>query len=401
MKNIIVGQSGGPTAVINSSLCGVYSMAKQLGAGKVYGMVNGIEGLIAQKTIDLDTYLKTDLDLEILKRTPSSFLGSCRYKLPKIEEAQVYENIFTILQSMEIDCFFYIGGNDSMDTIMKLSVYGESIKSPIRFIGVPKTVDNDLAVTDHSPGFGSAAKFIATTMKEIILDAHVYANNSITLVEVMGRNAGWLTAAAALCKSDDSIGPDALFLPESVFDLDCFMDKADKLAQNGCAVIVISEGIKTADGKYVQELGKENAAVDSFGHRQLSGTAHYLSGLISSKLGRKTRAIEFATLQRAAAHIASATDVNEAFNLGKEAVKTAADNKTNKVVIITRLSSEPYIYKIDAIDIKKIANIEKKIPLEWIKNDYITNDFIEYAFPLIQGEYTPYYVNGIPRHIKL
>ena len=217
--NVIVGQSGGPTSVINSSLVGVYKTAKDMGCEKIYGMRNGIEGLLTQRYVDLSDYIRNDLDIELLKRTPSSFLGSCRYKLPDADtDTSVYEKIFDILKKLQIKHFFYIGGNDSMDTIKKLSNYAKTINSDITFMGVPKTIDNDLAITDHTPGYGSAAKYIASAMKEIILDASVYEMDSITVVEIMGRNAGWLTAASALSKSEDCDGPDLIYLPEATFD---------------------------------------------------------------------------------------------------------------------------------------------------------------------------------------
>ena len=403
-KNVIVGQSGGPTAVINASLAGVFSEAKRCGLGKVFGMRNGIKGLLERRIIDMQSYINNQIDVEILKRTPSSFLGSCRYKLPKIEGGEdVYKQIFDILEEHGIGYFFYIGGNDSMDTIMKLSKYGESINSPIRFMGVPKTIDNDLAVTDHSPGFGSAAKYIASTTKELILDAQVYNNSAVTVVEVMGRNAGWLAAAAALAKGDDSIGPDLIYLPEVVFNVDSFMDKVAKISADHPATVIVSEGIKLADGRYVNEIDSENNAVDAFGHKQLTGTASYLSKEISKKLGVKTRAIEFATIQRCAAHIQSATDVTEAYAVGSQAVKAAVNGSTNRVIIIKRIASEPYAFATDAIEIEKMANIEKHVPSEWIlkSGDGVTQDYIDYALPLIQGEMSPYYVGGMPRHIIL
>jgi len=403
-KNVMVGQSGGPTSVINASLAGVFAEAKRANLGKVFGMRNGIKGLLERRIIDMQSYVCNEIDVEILKRTPSSFLGSCRYKLPKIEGSEdVYKQIFNILEEHGVGYFFYIGGNDSMDTIMKLSKYGESIKSPIRFMGVPKTIDNDLAVTDHSPGFGSAAKYIAATIKELVLDSQVYNNSSVTVVEVMGRNTGWLAGAAALAKGDDSIGPDLIYLPEIIFNVDSFMDKVAKTSADHPATIIVSEGLKLADGRYVNEIDAEKNAVDAFGHKQLTGTASYLAGEVSKKLGVKTRAIEFATIQRCAAHIQSATDVTEAFAVGSQAVKAAVDGNTNRVVIIKRLSSEPYAFATDAIEIEKMANIEKHVPSEWISKggDYVTQEYLDYALPLIQGEMSPYYVGGLPRHIIL
>jgi len=407
-KNVIVGQSGGPTSVINSSLAGVYAGARSAGLGKIYGMRNGIKGFLERRTIDMGEYIKDEVDLELLKRTPSSFLGSCRYKLPSLEDGEeVYAQIFKILDEMGIGYFFYIGGNDSMDTIMKLSKYAESKNSPIRFMGVPKTIDNDLAVTDHSPGFGSAAKYIATTIKELILDAQVYNNGAVTVVEVMGRNAGWLTAASALSRcGNNSMGPDLIYLPELDFSVDKFLDKVAKISNQSpghSPTVVVSEGLRLADGRYVNEIASENDIVDAFGHKQLTGTASYLSKEIHRVLGVRTRAIEFATIQRSAAHLQSLVDVTEAFAVGQAAAKAAAEGATNRVIIIKRLSTDPYAFGVDAMEIEKMANIEKTVPLEWITpdGDYITKEYMDYARPLIQGEVTPYIVGGMPRHLVL
>ena len=290
MKNVIVGQSGGPTAVINSSLLGVFKTAKDRGADVVYGMVHGIKGLLDRNIVDLSAHIKNDLDMDLLKRTPSSFLGSCRYKLPDIEgNEKTYEEIFKILKEYNIYAFFYIGGNDSMDTIKKLSDYGEKINSPIRFMGVPKTIDNDLAITDHTPGYGSAAKYIASTTKEIIRDGLVYDYPVVSIIEVMGRNAGWLTAAAALAKGEDCEGVDLIYLPERVFDLDKFLAKVGELyKQKRSVVIAVSEGVKIADGRYVCELADHVDYVDAFGHKQLAGTARFLAAKVAEKYGVKS-----------------------------------------------------------------------------------------------------------------
>ncbi len=273
MGNVIVGQSGGPTAVINSSLAGVYKTARDRGAKKVFGMLHGVQGLLEERVVDLSKHIRSDLDIDLLKRTPSSFLGSCRYKLPEIKDNQeIYDKIFAILEKLEIEYFFYIGGNDSMDTIKKLSDYAILNGSKVRFMGVPKTIDNDLAVTDHTPGFGSAAKYIASITKEVIRDGLVYDQQNVTLVEVMGRNAGWLTGAAALAKGEDCEGPDMLFLPELTFDVEKFMDKVAEIHKvKKSVVIAISEGVKVADGRYVCELTDNIDFVDAFGHRQLTG----------------------------------------------------------------------------------------------------------------------------------
>lgn len=403
--NVIVGQSGGPTAVINSSLAGVYKTARDRGAKKVYGMLHGVQGLLEKRVVDLSEHVRSDLDIDLLKRTPSSYLGSCRYKLPEIKDnTELYERIFEILEELEIEAFFYIGGNDSMDTIKKLSDYSILNGSPIRFIGVPKTIDNDLAVTDHTPGFGSAAKYIASITKEIIRDGLVYDQQNVTLIEIMGRNAGWLTGAAALSKGEDCEGPDLLFLPEITFDVNRFMKTVSELHKHKKSIVIaISEGVKVADGRYVCELTDNIDYVDAFGHRQLTGTARYLAEQISREAGCKTRAIEFNSLQRCASHIVGRVDITEAFQVGGAAVKAAFEGETGKMVILKRISDDPYLCVTDIYDVHKIANIEKKVPRAWINEngDYVTPEFINYVRPLIQAELTPMMVDGLPRHLRL
>ncbi len=405
VKNVIVGQSGGPTSVINSSLAGVYKTAKDLGADKVYGMRHGIQGFLEKNIVDMSEKIRTDLDLELLKRTPSAFLGSCRYKLPEIgENRELYDRIFEILAEYEITAFFYIGGNDSMDTIKKLSDYAILLNSPIRFIGVPKTIDNDLAVTDHTPGYGSAAKFIASVSKEVIRDGLVYDIRQATVIEIMGRNAGWLTGAAALAKCEDCEGVDMMYLPELPFDVDDFLERVGGLfEQKNSIVIAVSEGIRTPDGRYVFELTNHTEYVDSFGHKQLSGTARYLASLISEKYGCKSRSIELSTLQRCAGHMTSRVDITEAYQVGGSAVKAAFDGETAKMVILKRVSTDPYICTTDLYDVHKIANIEKKVPLEWITENgtNVSAEFVNYIRPLIQAELTPIMITGQPRHIVI
>ena len=404
-RNVIVGQSGGPTAVINSSLAGVYRTAKDRGANKVYGMLHGIQGLLEGKYVDLSEYIQTELDAEVLKRTPSAFLGSCRYKLPGIhEDKAVYEKIFAILDELDIEAFIYIGGNDSMDTIKKLSDYAIVTGHPTKFIGCPKTIDNDLALTDHTPGYGSAAKYIGTAMKEIIRDSLCleYSKGLVTIVEVMGRNAGWLTGATALSKGEDCDGPDLIYLPEITFDIQDFKERVAKLLEEKTSVIVaVSEGICTADGRYVCELGNDINFVDAFGHKQLSGTAAYLASFIAGELGCKTRAIEFSTLQRSASHLASRVDVLEATQVGGAAVKAADEGDSGQMVVLERLSDDPYQCGTAVRDVHKIANDERCVPREWITEDgtYVTKEFITYVEPLIQGDVAPIMVNGIPRHL--
>ncbi len=405
MGNVIVGQSGGPTAVINSSLAGVYKTARDRGAKKVFGMLHGVQGLLEEQVVDLSQHIRSDLDIDLLKRTPSSFLGSCRFKLPEIKDDQtIYDKIFAILDKLEIEYFFYIGGNDSMDTIKKLSDYAILNGSRIRFMGVPKTIDNDLAVTDHTPGFGSAAKYIASITKEVIRDGLVYDQQNVTLVEIMGRNAGWLTGAAALARGEDCEGPDMLFLPELTFDVDRFMKKVEEIHKiKKSVVIAVSEGVKVEDGRYVCELTDNIDYVDAFGHRQLTGTARYLAEKISKEVGCKTRAIEFNSLQRCASHIVGRVDITEAYQVGGAAVKAAFEGETGKMIILKRVSDDPYLCVTDIYDVHKIANIEKKVPREWINEEgnYVTPEFINYVRPLIQAELTPMMVDGLPRHLRL
>lgn len=402
--NVVVGQSGGPTAVINSSVAGVYAAAKKLGVNKVYGMVHGIEGFLQDKICDLDEYLADETGIELLKRTPSAFLGSCRFKMPKIEgHEDVYEKIFEIMEKHDIECLFYCGGNDSMDTVKMLSDYAAAHGKSQRFVGVPKTVDNDLPITDHCPGYGSAAKYIATSMKEIIRDNSSFGvqKPTVCIVEIMGRNAGWLTAAAALSRGSDCEGPDAIYLPERVFDMDAFMNKVKELAaKRSSVVIAVSEGVQIADGRFVCELGRE-VAVDAFGHKQMSGTAVILAQKVAEATGLKTRAIEFSTLQRAATHIASLTDINEAFQVGHDAVVAANEGKTGMMITLDRNGDDPYQCGTSAYDIHAIANVERKVPDEWITADGtgLTDDFEKYGRPLIMGELMPLYVNGTPRHL--
>lgn len=403
--NIVVGQSGGPTAVINSSVAGVYSAAKKLGVKKIYGMVHGIEGFLQDKLCDLGEYLQDETDVELLKRTPSAFLGSCRFKMPKIEgHEETYEKVFEIMEKHDIECLFYCGGNDSMDTVKMLSDYAAEHGKPQRFMGVPKTIDNDLPITDHCPGYGSAAKYIATSMKEIIRDNESFGAKkpTVCIVEIMGRNAGWLTAAAALAKGPDCSGADAIYLPERTFDMDSFMEKVKQLAATKSSVVIaVSEGVHIADGRYVCELANENIAVDAFGHKQMSGTAAYLASIVASETGLKTRAVEFSTLQRAATHIASLTDINEAFQVGADAVKAAEAGQTGMMITLDRNGDDPYQCGTSAYDIHAIANVERPVPAEWITEDgtNLNDGYEKYARPLIMGELIPVMIDGLPRHL--
>ena len=394
-RNIIVGQSGGPTAVINSSLAGVYKNAIERGFDKVYGMLHGIQGLLDEQYIDLSTQIHSELDIELLKRTPSAFLGSCRFKLPEIhEDKSIYEKIFEILNKLDID------------TIKKLSDYAILTGQTQKFLGVPKTIDNDLALTDHTPGFGSAAKYIGASTKEVIRDAQglTYKKNMITIMEIMGRNAGWLTGATALAKTEDCDGPDLIYLPEVPFDIDKFLVKVKELLKKKSSIVIaVSEGIRLEDGRYVCELGNSGDYVDAFGHKQLTGTATYLANFLAAECGCKTRAVELSTLQRSASHMASRVDIDEAFMVGGAAVKAADEGDTGKMVVIDRVSDDPYMARTGIYDVHRIANEEKLVPRSWMNRDatYVTKDFVDYISPLIQGDYQPIMVNGLPRHLVL
>ena len=404
-KNAIVRQSGGPTSVINASLAGVLQACQMRGANRVYGMLHGVEGLLDEKTVDLTATLGSSLEIELLKRTPSSYLGSCRYKLPDyLTHPEVYEKLFAILKKMDIGYFFYIGGNDSMDTICKLSDYARQVGSDIRFMGVPKTIDNDLMMTDHTPGYGSAAKYIGVVMKEIIRDATVYGTNYVTIVEIMGRNAGWLTAAAALARSEDCEGVNMICLPEVPFNVEHFIDKVARMQKESASVVIaVSEGVKLEDGRYVCELSNDAHFVDAFGHKSLTGTARYLSNCVAGALKTKTRSIELSTLQRCAAHMSSRTDITEAYQVGGAAAKAAFEGNTGKMVALERISNDPYQCTTKLVDIHLIANFEKKVPLEWVNTYHtdMTPEFLQYARPLIQSELTPVFIDGLPRHIHL
>ena len=404
--NVLVGQSGGPTAVINSSLAGVYEAAKALGAAHVYGMEYGIQGLLQGKIVDLDDRLDDKMEIELLKRTPSSYLGSCRFKLPNpATDERPFVQLFELFAKYCIGAVFYIGGNDSMDTIAKLSAYGAAKGSEIRFIGVPKTIDNDLMYTDHTPGYGSAAKYIATILKEVICDSSVYNIRSVTVAEIMGRHTGWLAGAASLAAGADCNGPDIILLPERPFDENVFLEKVAQLEKDRHNVIIAaSEGVKNKDGVFLCDLVSTAGQLDAFGHKAiLSGTSHYLADLIHVRLRCKTRAIEFSTLQRCASHLASRTDITEAYQVGGASVEAAYRGETGKMCAIRRISDMPYRTETEMVDVQKVANLEKRVPDDWISPDgmHVTETFHHYARPLIQAALTHIYIDGVPRHLHL
>ncbi|MCX7922164.1 MAG: 6-phosphofructokinase [Clostridia bacterium] len=398
----IFGQSGGPTSVINASASGVIQEAlKQECITAVYGAAHGIKGVLDEMFYDMskeDTY-----ELDLLKTTPSSALGSVRYKLKNAEDDETdYKRLVEVFKKYDIRYFFYNGGNDSMDTCNKVSKYMQKVGYECRVMGVPKTIDNDLFGTDHCPGYASAAKYVATSTMEVYHDARVYDTGMITILEVMGRNAGWLTAATALAAYKGN-GPDLIYLPELPFDMDKFLEDVQRIyKQNGKVIVAVSEGAKTADGKYIAELGAD-LGKDAFGHAQLGGTASVLANIVKQKTGAKVRGIEFSLLQRCAAHVGSLTDVNEAFWAGQMAVRYAVEGKTDYMVAFEREEGAEYKCKIKLLNLTDVANTEKKIPREWInaEGNGLTEDFIKYALPLIQGESKPELEDGLPRFARL
>ena len=402
--NIIVGQSGGPTAAINSSLAGVYRTAIDRGAKKVYGMRHGIQGLLNEDYIDLSEHIQTDLDVELLKRTPAAYLGSCRYKLPEIhEDIATYDKIFSILDKLEIECFIYIGGNDSMDTIKKLSDYAILRGHPTKFLGVPKTIDNDLALTDHTPGYGSAAKYIGTSVKEIIQDSQalIYDKGLVTIVEIMGRHAGWLTAASRLARKYEGDNPCLIYLPETPFSLEQFYNDLDAAFRKSPNLVVcVSEGIADEGGTFICEYS-DAAKLDSFGHKMLTGCGEVLESFVRDKFGVKVRSIELNVNQRCSGMMVSETDIEEAAMAGAAGVKAVLAGETKKMIAFKRDSDMPYKMHCTPEDVSLICNQEKKFPKEWINaagND-ITDDFSAYALPLIQGEPKRVMENGVPKYL--
>ena len=398
----IFGQSGGPTCVINASAYGVIKTALEAEEiTKVYGASHGIVGVLNDELFVMDE--EDPEELRYLLHTPSSELGSCRYKMkdPEVDDTD-YKRILEIFKKYNVRYFFYNGGNDSMDTCNKISRYMESVGYPCRVIGVPKTVDNDLFGTDHCPGFGSAAKYIATSCMEINKDARVYDNKMIVIVEIMGRHAGWLAASAALATAYGS-GPDLIYLPECDFDMDRFLADVDELyRKNGKVFVAVSEGIHYADGSFVSEA--KTSATDGFGHAQLGGLAAMLAEIVKNHTGAKVRGIEFSLLQRCGAHLASATDVEEAFTAGKVAVEKAVAGETGYMVAFEReMTDGKYSCNYRLLPLESVANYEKKVPLEWINDAHngLKEEFISYVLPLIQGEANVPKVDSLPRYAKL
>ena len=402
--NIAVAQSGGPTCAINASLLGVFRHAvKYDEIETVYGCVNGIEGLIYDNLVNLNNLIVCDDDVELIRQTPSTVLGSCRYKLPAFsDDISVYETILKTLTSHNIGAFFYIGGNDSMDTVMKLDNYFKDNGIDIKVIGIPKTIDNDLPVTDHTPGFGSAAKYVATTIQEIIRDSSVYSISSVTIVEIMGRDTGWLTASSAVLRANGEEAPHLIYLPEKPFSVKQFLEDVKTAKEKHYAVIVaVSEGISLDP----QEIGEEfqSGAVDNFGHKYLSGVGKALEKLVKRELKCKVRSIELNVMQRCSSHLSSKRDITEAERIGGAAVKLALDGISGVMMTFYRVANQPYNIRVNYVDVREVANKVKYFPTEWIaENGHdVTQEAIDYCLPLILGEQNIRIKNGIPQHFIL
>lgn len=399
-KNALVGQSGGPTAAINASLAGVIAEWLDGQSGILYGMANGITGILDERLYRLSDIFKDDAGaLERLKLTPAAALGSCRMKLPSSEaDGSLYEKLFSLFKKYGIGYFFYIGGNDSMDTVLKLSEYAERTDTDIKFVGVPKTVDNDLCGTDHTPGFGSAAKYVAAVCAETKRDISAYSQRSVTVIEIMGRDAGWLTASSALASTQHSEGPDLIYLPETPFSFEsCFNDIEKCFEKHNKLLIAVSEGIRNADGNYISA---DSAKKDAFGHAKLCGAANAVKERVAERFGCKVRGIELNTVQRSAGHLLSLTDITESFGVGAFGVKEALLGKSGIMAALTRASDAPYRIEYTSLDVQEVANKVRAVPREFINADGngMTEAGLKYLRPLIFGECTPVYSDGIPMH---
>ena len=399
MFNIAVAQSGGPTAAINASLTGVFNGAEQeKEVDEIYGAENGIEGILGDRLLNLRSILMDDHDKQLLMTTPSTILGSCRFKLKDWHEDESdYLRITEVFNRHNIRAFFYIGGNDSMDTVMKLNSYFVAKDIRIKVVGVPKTIDNDVTETDHTPGFGSAAKYVACSLQEIIRDSRVYSIPSVTIVEIMGRDAGWLAASSCVLRANGEPAPHLIYLPEGEFSPEKYLEDVRKAQLRYKAVIVaVSEGITAG--------GVTSEVVDAFGHKYLSGVGKWLEGYTKEHIGCKVRSIELNVMQRCSSHIASLTVLNEAERIGREAIKAALTyGESGVMMAFRRISNNPYRVEIVTADISKIANQEKKFPREWInpEGNNVTVDALNYFLPLIQGEPQLEFRNGIPVHFRL
>ncbi|MCR5736978.1 MAG: 6-phosphofructokinase [Eubacterium sp.] len=404
MHNCLVAQSGGPTVAINSSLAGVIQGAiNSTRFDKIYGSLNGVQGLLNGRLMDLTQKVEeTPMFIDLLQKSPSMYLGSCRYQLPDYSEDDApYAYIFNKFEEYEIDAFFYIGGNDSMDTVDKLNAYAKQIGNDIKIVGIPKTIDNDLCVTDHTPGYGSAAKYVASTLLEIGHDTSIYPIKSVTIVEIMGRDAGWLAGSSVLARNSYNHAPHLIYLPEVAFHEDEFIeDVKEALDKYNNVVIAVSEGIKDDEGNYISAT---TAVEDTFGHSQLSGTGKCLEYIIKENLQVKVRSVEINILQRSAAHMSSVTDIGEAFRLGMHAVRVATEGRSGVMVTAVRKGNDPYAVDMGDTDVKNVAGLVKHVPREWIneRGNDVTQEFIDYAYPLILGEPVVKYYRGIPDYLDV
>jgi 6-phosphofructokinase 1 len=402
LKNMLIGQSGGPTAAINASLAGAIKEAMtSTQIGEIYGACNGLEGALKGNIINLRKMLNSEFDFQLLKATPAMALGSCRFKLHDKPD-DTYRQALDMFKKYNIGYFFYIGGNDSMDVVNKFNSYFSSLAEDIKVIGIPKTIDNDLACTDHAPGFASAAKFVSTSMAEISFDSFVYDVPSVTIVEIMGRDAGWLTASSALARNNSCAAPHLIYMPETAFDTEAFLSKVKELIKTDKNVVVaVSEGIHSADGSYIAE-SLQSGVADAFGHKYLSGVGKCLENLVREKLGCKVRSIELNVLQRVASHLCSEVDIIEAENTGRCAVQFALEGKTGVMAAIKRISNNPYIVTYLSVPVSQVANKVSSIPVEWISPDGcdVTEELIEYLKPLVFGEAKCFFSNGVPQYFS-
>ena len=401
IMNIAVAQSGGPTCAINASLAGVFCAARKSDKiNKIFGVINGIEGVINDEMVDLNEKINSDVAYQLLLRTPSAVLGSCRKKLPDHKvSTELYEKITNVLRSHDLGIFFYIGGNDSMDTVAKYSAYLKNMNiTDIKVIGIPKTIDNDLCETDHSPGFGSAAKYVAATVQEITRDSNVYSIPSVTIIETMGRHAGWLAAAACCIRANGESAPHLIYLPETVFSIERFLaDVKDQMKKHRAVIVVVSEGVKTAEGKFAAEE-YQSGQRDVFGHCYLAGIGKFLEKLVAAEIGCKVRSIELNIMQRCSSHIASLEDIQSSEAIGMAAVDAGLGGKSGCMMTFVRESNMPYSYRIDTVEAFKAANTEKFFPREWINEagNNVLPPAYDYLMPLIQGELHAIMKNGMP-----
>ena len=403
MKTLLVGQSGGPTSAINATLSGVIERATKAGL-RVLGARNGIEGVFKENCIDLTQRAKDEEFVSLLSRTPASALGSCRYKL-NTKNIEEFEKIVEVFHRNDIAYFVYIGGNDSMDTVYQLDKYlREHHIDDIKVIGAPKTIDNDLCGIDHCPGFGSSAKYIATIFAELERELIVYDLESVLIIELMGRNAGWLAASAVLAQNQSGKVPYLIYLEESDFSLEKFeLDLRQALTKNKQVIVSISEGLHDESGEYLFNLGKNEGRLDAFGHAQAGGAGKILEEYVRSQIGCKVRSIEVNLLQRCAAHILSATDIEESKKLGEHATELVLEGMSGKMSSLQRVPGKEYKVEYTVTDIREVANREKKVPREWMNaaQNGVTQEMVDYLLPLVQGEKFCEYENGLPKYIVL